>query len=133
MQIGAVAKAAGVSVKAVRHYEQLGLLGAVNRRGSYRYFSADQVERVHMVKLAQGLGFRLSELRWVANADWDEVKQRLFEQRQRTLAAISRLQSRLEAVDQVLAELATCPAVPHGPLAVGECRSKPAYIASHTA
>jgi MerR family transcriptional regulator, copper efflux regulator len=121
MQIGAVAKAAGVSVKAVRHYEQLGLLGAVSRRGSYRCFSAEQVERVRMIKLAQGLGFRLRDLHWVASADWDEVRRRLHEQQHSTRAAIGRLQARLAALEQALDELASCPEIAIAPVAVGGC------------
>ena len=62
MYIGAVAKLTGASLKAIRHYEALGLLGTVPRSGAYRLYAADEVLLIQLIKQAQGLGFRLAEL-----------------------------------------------------------------------
>jgi MerR family copper efflux transcriptional regulator len=75
MYIGEVAKLAGASVKAIRHYEALGLLGQVQREGAYRVYGANEILLIQLIKQAQGLGFRLAELCVVlsghgAEPDW---------------------------------------------------------------
>lgn len=66
MQIGELAKRTGVSVSALRYYEQIGLLPASERRISgYRLFSEESVERVQFIRRAKALGFSLKEIRSV--------------------------------------------------------------------
>lgn len=111
MQIGHLSRATGASAKALRHYESLGLLGAVARRGRYRVYSDAQRERVQMIRLAQGFGFRLAELDWIEHADWREMLRRLRAKRERTQGEISRLQAELARIDAGIAELIACPEV----------------------
>src|SRR5437868_2450801 len=49
MRIGEAASETGVTVKAIRHYEAVGLLGVLERDGSYRDFSADDLERLRLI------------------------------------------------------------------------------------
>jgi MerR family transcriptional regulator, copper efflux regulator len=49
MRIGEAASETGVTVKAIRHYEAVGLLGILERDGSYRDFSADDFERHRLI------------------------------------------------------------------------------------
>ena len=64
MQIGAVAKKIGVSVDAVRFYERNGLLPRPPRtEGGYRRYAENDLETLAFVRRAQGLGFKLSEIR----------------------------------------------------------------------
>ncbi|MGV8899183.1 MAG: MerR family transcriptional regulator [Burkholderiaceae bacterium] len=63
MYIGEIAKRTGASAKAIRHYEALGLLGKIMRTGSYRVYFDSEVRQIALIKQAQALGFRLSELR----------------------------------------------------------------------
>ena len=60
--IGEAARLSGASVKAIRHYDKLGLLQNVSRSGSYRVFSEQDINIIKLIKQAQGLGFKLSEL-----------------------------------------------------------------------
>jgi len=62
--IGLVAKAADVSVQAVRYYEQLGLLPTAHRTpAGYRVYGPESVERLRFIRQAQALGFSLDEIR----------------------------------------------------------------------
>jgi MerR family transcriptional regulator, copper efflux regulator len=63
MRIGQAASETGVSVKAIRHYEAVGLLGVLERDGSYRDFSADDLERLRLIAHCRDLGFGLPEIR----------------------------------------------------------------------
>jgi len=65
MRIGQAAAASGLSVKAVRHYDSVGLLGALKRAGAYRDFSASDVDNLKIVARCRGLGFTLPEVKRV--------------------------------------------------------------------
>jgi DNA-binding transcriptional MerR regulator len=62
MYIGEIARLAGTSPKALRHYEALGLLGDVRRSGAYRVYTQQDLAQVKLIRQAQALGFRLAEL-----------------------------------------------------------------------
>src|SRR3989344_2597269 len=62
MRIGELAQRTGTTPKAIRLYEARGLLGTVARAGSYRHYGEADVARVLLIRQAQALGFRLSEL-----------------------------------------------------------------------
>jgi DNA-binding transcriptional MerR regulator len=64
MQIGIVAKRIGLSVDAIRFYERNGLLPRPPRtEGGFRRYAETDVETLAFVRRAQGLGFKLSEIR----------------------------------------------------------------------
>lgn len=61
--IGQVADLTGASRKAIRLYEEQGLLPPPARRGTYRIYSDKELFMVHVIKHAQSYGFNLTELR----------------------------------------------------------------------
>jgi Cu(I)-responsive transcriptional regulator len=64
MQIGAAAKASGVSAKMIRHYESIGLIPQADRRDSnYRDYGASEVHRLAFIRRARDLGFSMEEIR----------------------------------------------------------------------
>jgi MerR family copper efflux transcriptional regulator len=65
MRIGQAAVTSGLSVKAIRYYDTLGLLGALKRTGAYRDFSAADVQNLKIVARCRNLGFTLSEVKRV--------------------------------------------------------------------
>lgn len=65
MRIGRVAKLSGLTVKAVRFYEETGLLGEVLRRGSYRDFTAADVDRLKLITHCRGLGFSVADIQGI--------------------------------------------------------------------
>lgn len=63
MKIGDLARAAGVSTKAIRYYEQLGVLPKPERADNgYRVYAQSALERLTFVKDAQATGLSLDEI-----------------------------------------------------------------------
>lgn len=66
MRIGELADETGVSAKAVRFYERVGLLPAPARTpGGYRDYGRDAITRLRFIKSAQAIGLTLGEIREV--------------------------------------------------------------------
>lgn len=63
LAIGDLSTATGVTVSALRHYDELGVITPTERVGGKRRFSSDTVGRVNFVKRAQQFGFSLNEIR----------------------------------------------------------------------
>jgi MerR family transcriptional regulator, copper efflux regulator len=61
MKIGAAARASGLTIKAIRHYESACLLRNVRRSGAYRDFSDRDVDTLRLVAHCRGLGFSVAE------------------------------------------------------------------------
>ncbi len=69
MYIGEVSKLTGATPKAIRLYENLGLIPIPNRKGKYRDYNDNDVELIKIIKEAQRLGFKLSEMKELFNED----------------------------------------------------------------
>ena len=64
MQIGHIAKQAGLSVDAIRFYERNNLLAVPTRsEGGYRLYSSEDIATLQFIRHLQTLGFSLSEIR----------------------------------------------------------------------
>lgn len=61
MYIGELAKLAGCTPKAIRLYEQMGLISP-QRLGSYRRYTLHHLKLVQMIRTAQEVGFKLGEM-----------------------------------------------------------------------
>jgi DNA-binding transcriptional MerR regulator len=63
LRIGELANQSGLSVKAIRYYEQLGLVRACDRtEGNYRLFHPQSLSRLTFIRRLQGLGLSLGEI-----------------------------------------------------------------------
>lgn len=62
MHIGKVSKLTGATIKAIRHYEAIGLIPIPRRVGKYRVYSEQDVILIRMIRRAQTVGFALAEL-----------------------------------------------------------------------
>ena len=91
MYIGEVSKKTGSSIKAIRFYEELGLLTGVGRSGHYRIYTDTHVLLIKLIAEAKTLGFKLGELKqvlegnnvrepWLKVLDMIEQKQQLLSQ-----------------------------------------------------
>jgi effector-binding domain-containing protein len=109
-KIGDFSKLSRVSVKALRHYDEIGLLKPVNvdRFTSYRYYSADQLPRLNYIVTLKNMGLSLEEVATLINNDLTphqmrdifilkkgELQQRVNEE-QRRLEQVERLLKQIE-------------------------------------
>jgi MerR family transcriptional regulator, copper efflux regulator len=63
-QIGEVAEIVGLSLRTIRHYEEVGLVPPSGRTaGGFRLYSDSDIERLRLVKLMKPLAFTLEEMR----------------------------------------------------------------------
>jgi DNA-binding transcriptional MerR regulator len=62
LDIGEVAKGAGLPVSALRYYEEQGLIQSVGRKGMRRLFDHAVMERLAIVALGRNAGFSLEEI-----------------------------------------------------------------------
>lgn len=63
MHIGEVAERTGLSLRTIRHYDEVGLLPASTRtEGGFRVFTDGDVERLLVVRRMKPLGFTLEEM-----------------------------------------------------------------------
>lgn len=62
MFIGRLAQLTGCTPKAIRLYEQMGLINEPQRSGRYRVYNAHHVQMVHLIRKAQVAGFKLAEM-----------------------------------------------------------------------
>lgn len=63
MTIGQLARRSGVTPRAIRYYERLGLIQSPLRSESnYRLFDADAVERLRFISKCRALGFSIAEI-----------------------------------------------------------------------
>ena len=68
-RIGEVAELVGFSLRAVRYYEEQGLLVPESRTaGGFRLYSDDQIERLSLIKEIKPLGFTIDETRALLEA-----------------------------------------------------------------
>ena len=64
MQIGELAERSGLSLRTIRHYDDEGLLTPSARSaGGFRLYSADDLERLLVIRRMKPLGFSIDEMR----------------------------------------------------------------------
>ncbi|MFC8922478.1 MerR family transcriptional regulator [Cellulosimicrobium sp. NPDC057127] len=114
IHIGAVAERTGLSLRTLRHYDDVGLVRPSGRSdGGFRLYTEDDVERLLLVRRMKPLGFTLEEMtdlldvadRIAERGDDDDLRGRLAayvraaEQRREDLAR------KLEWADELIALL----------------------------
>lgn len=64
MQIGEVARRAGISARMLRHYDELGIVSPSQRTpGGYREYTAEDIQRLFQAESLRSLGMSLRDLR----------------------------------------------------------------------
>ena len=115
LRIGEVAGVTGMSVSAVRYYEEIGVISAATRVGGKRRFDPETIGRVRFIQRAQQAGFSLEEIRTILDDEsgaWrdlvDEKLVELTERRNQLDAIIATLN---EGRECGCGAVASCPLV----------------------
>jgi DNA-binding transcriptional MerR regulator len=116
-RIGALASLAGISVKALRFYDEIGLLrpASVDARSGYRHYSHQQLQRLAAIQELKTLGMSLSEIRGLVAQNGAAPARRAFlERAQRDLQqSIHAAKRSLQWIESELQELRDpCPGIP---------------------
>ncbi|WP_329331765.1 helix-turn-helix domain-containing protein [Streptomyces sp. NBC_00663] len=69
LDIGEVARRAGVPASTLRYYEEKGLIASCGRRGLRRQYDPDVIERLALIALGRTAGFSLDEIARTFAAD----------------------------------------------------------------
>lgn len=98
LTIGQLSRRAGVTPRAIRHYERLGLVSAPMRTdANYRLFDRESLKRVRFIAKCRSLGFSIPEI-----ADLS----RIMEVRDNVCAQVAELtQQHLDLVDGKIRDL----------------------------
>ena len=89
----------GISIKALRVYENAGLVRPGRREGGWRIYGPDDIARLHQVLALKSVGLALAQVRQVLEAPASDLKQTLGIQQRHLAAQIGDLQRRLAAVN----------------------------------
>jgi len=98
VKIGEVAKRTGCNIETIRYYERIGVISSPPRKGAYRDYGPEDVERLHFVRRARELGFSLQEVQALlalapqSDENCDQVQQIAVEQLSKVRAKIADLE-----------------------------------------
>jgi DNA-binding transcriptional MerR regulator len=116
LRIGDFARLAGVSVRALRHYEAKGLLAPahVDEATGYRHYRYEQLASLDRVLALRDLGFPLADVGALlaASADVDALLARLRRQKERLGSDLERQTARLRKLEAIERAIAADPSAP---------------------
>lgn len=110
MNISEAARRSGLTSKAIRYYEDIGLIAPARRgENGYRQYQAEAVEELHFLARARDVGFDLEECRQLLHLFRDKGRQSRHA-RELVLEKSADLQARidrLQAMQSVLENMAS--------------------------
>lgn len=127
IKIGDFAKMAGTNLRTLRYYEEIGLLQPASRSsGGFRYYRAEDLDRLRMVSNLQALGLELARIRELMDTRTEGLPRKEILTRVRTALVeqgaliderIAALQTQRQGLSQALTKLAECEPCDHHPSA----------------
>ena len=109
LKIGVFAQVSQVSIKILRHYDEVGLLKPVfvDDYSGYRYYSLEQLPRAHRIIALKDLGFSLEQIAGLLNQKLPpERLRRILSRRQEELSRqVREDQARLVRVEARLKQI----------------------------
>lgn len=101
-RIGLFANMNHVTIKALRHYDELGILKPVyvDEASGYRYYASAQIPVIHQILSLRSMGFSLEDIREVQNG-YPE-RELLLKRKQNLLAEIAEKTAKLAQVESYL-------------------------------
>ncbi|HUY99426.1 MAG TPA: MerR family transcriptional regulator [Thermomicrobiaceae bacterium] len=109
-RIGDFSRLTQVTVKALRHYDSLGLLepARIDTDTGYRYYTGAQLPRLHRILALKDLGFSLEQVGQLLDAELspEQLRAMLLLKQDETREQISAEQDRLRRIEARLQQLA---------------------------
>ncbi|SDT30770.1 MerR family transcriptional regulator [Actinoplanes derwentensis] len=109
MRIGDLAARTGVSVRAIRYYEEQGLLTSVRSPSGQRHYAGEQVERIAFIQRLYNAGISsrtIAELlpcvESPSTENSDAAMERMRQERDRLTDHIAELQRTRDALDRLM-------------------------------
>jgi MerR family redox-sensitive transcriptional activator SoxR len=106
LTIGEIARRTGLSVSAIRFYEEQGLVEPVRTGGNQRRFPRSDIRRLSFILIAQRLGLSLTEIaaelarlphaRTPTAADWEAISGAIRARLDERIADLTRTRERLD-------------------------------------
>jgi len=111
VDITEVTRRSGVPASTLRFYEEKGLIASIGRRGLRRVFEPGVLERLGLIVLARGAGFRLDEIARMFGPDGrPRIDRQMLADKADELDSMIRS---LSAMRRNLRHAAACPAPSH--------------------
>ena len=113
LTIGAFAAATGLSIPALRHYDEIGLLkpAHVDTGTGYRRYAPPQIEQARLICGLRAVDLPIDEIRAVLGRPADDVRGALDIHRDRLVATVRELSQRVLAIDEFIRKGTTMPAL----------------------
>ncbi len=125
MQIGELARRAGITLRTVRYYEELGLINhAVRTKGGFRLYDDGELRKLEMIRDLQELDFPLAKIRTLfsrkrearSGADLaQDVRETLSAQLREMDHRIARYQTMRDAILETMDMVRVCASCPLRP------------------
>ena len=106
LPIGTLARRTGLSVSAIRYYEERGLLTGLRSAGGQRRFRRSDIRRLSFVRIAQGLGLSIEGIaeilaglpqgRTPTAEDWGRISRDIRTVLDARIAALERTRDKLD-------------------------------------
>lgn len=106
VSIGFISDRTGLSVSAIRYYDQQNLLRSDRNSGGHRRFLRSDIRRVSFIMIAQKFGFSLGEIRELLESlpdartptkrDWTRLSHRMRAQLDARIASLTAMRDRLD-------------------------------------
>ena len=101
--VGQVARLAGISVRTLHHYDEIGVLvPSGHSPAGYRRYSDDDLERLQRVLFYRELGFALEEIVTILDDPATDAMAHLRRQHELLTARIERLEDMVTAVERAM-------------------------------
>lgn len=102
MRINEVAKLTGLTVRALHHYDNIGLLSPETEASGYRNYSREDLERLQEIMFFRELDFSLTEIKRIVDApDFDRAKA-MKNQRELLQKKFDRMKKLIGLIDKLL-------------------------------
>ena len=106
LTVNQVAKASGVSVRALHHYDEIGILKPASiGQNRYRYYGREELLRLQQILIHRELGIPLTEIAALLDDPKFDRLEALRQQRSRLDAEAKRYAQLVRTIDRTIASL----------------------------